>query len=367
MQSLNAAFSRILPQLVKLPSIYDFWVEFIPALQKHKLALQNPGQESSSDDAPAGPFDDIMQICLSAAITQWDSVVAQPRPSYPYYTGNQQHVMSSKISRATQLVDLCLSAQNLQTCERLLVMVLRNQGELPTKFNTLFIPMIPELKQRLARHEVEIASHPFGAFFRSMIGVYLEYILGSKPRQVHVPTIRKIGCGCFECNSVNTFLLSADSQQTFRYVQNRRIHLEGFLRGVPDLVTFSTIRSGSPHGLVVTKNNVIVAATQWLVRQKDAKAFLGKIGNDEVIARIMGPRYGDVLEALKGTMQFKMASAAGTHQLHDASPSGGQPGTSNPALTSAPSSVPVMPILGNKRKRTPGVHGDVIDLTRSSP
>jgi hypothetical protein len=117
--------------------------------------------------------------------------------------------------------------------------------------------------------------------------------------------------------------------------------------------------------LVVTKRQEIVAALQWLGRQRDAKTFLEKIGSDTTIAAIMGDRYADVAEALDGTQQFRLAVANGARPLD-------QPGPNIPASTSATthSSKPVplvVPnssvIAGQKRKKTPQVNGDVIDLT----
>jgi hypothetical protein len=221
----------------------------------------------------------------------------------------------------------------------------------------------------LTRNGAEISSYPFGEFFRIIIGAYLLQILGAKPWHNRVPKIRKIGCGCGDCSAINTFLFSAGSQQTFRLAQSRRTHMEGYLRAAPDLVTYTTIRSGSPHGLVVTKSQEIVAAAQWLIRQGEAKEFLGKIGSDAVIAKIMGGRYADVAKALDGSQQFRLAVGDGARQPG--------PNGSNHASTSAPApSGPPVPInfsapnssivAGQKRKKTPQVDGEVIDLTGDS-
>jgi hypothetical protein len=143
----------------------------------------------------------------------------------------------------------------------------------------------------------------------------------------------------------------------------------------PDLVTYKTIRSGSPHGLQVTKNRDIVAASQWLVRQREARAFLGTIGSDAVIAKIMDDRYGDIVNALDGTQQFRLSTAS------NSAPQAGPSGSSSlapapgPAATSAPAPsapLPSAPLnistgVGQKRKKTPRVDGDVVDLTGNSP
>jgi len=146
--------------------------------------------------------------------------------------------------------------------------------------------------------------------------------------------------------------------------------MEGYLRAAPDLVTYSTIRSGSPHGLVVTKSQDIVAAAQWLIRQGEAKTFLGKIGGDVVIAKIMGDRHANATKALDGSQQFRLTMINAAHQ-----PGPTRPALSNPAAP-APSDPPVpidltapnsSTVAGQKRKKTPEVDGDVIDLTVDSP
>jgi hypothetical protein len=337
------------------------------------------GEPSTSASASEEAFDKVLQRCLCAATAAWDSVVAQPRATYPYpYYGHQQSIpSSSKITRIVQLAELCISTRHLKNCENLLALVIKSQGDLSTKFKTLYTPLISELRQMLTKKGVDVSSYPFGEFYRIIIGAYLQHILGAKPRHIRVPKIRKIGCGCGDCSTINNFLLSAGSQQTFRYAQSRRTHMEGYLRAAPDLVTYTTIRSGSPHGLVVTKSKEIVAAAEWLIRQGDAKSLLGKIGSDAVIARIMGSRYADVAKALDGTQQFRLAVATNGTRPPDQPglnvPSNPLAAVSNVASTSAP--MPVIPVAapnpsvvaGQKRKKTPRVDGDVIDLTGDSP
>jgi hypothetical protein len=339
-------------------------------LQQQKSVFLSAGEQSTSASASEElkkVYDKILQHSLGAAISQWEFVVAQPRAyqSYPYYGYQQATPLPSKVSRIVQLADLCISAQHLKKCGNLLALVIKSQGDLSTKFKTFYIPLIPELRQMLTRKGVESSSYPFGDFYRFIIGAYLQHVLGAKPRHIRVPKLRKIGCGCGDCNAINNFLYSSASHQTFRFVQSRRTHMEGHLRTAPDMVTYSTIRSGSPHGLVVTKKQEIVAASQWLGRQRDAKTFLEKIGSDTTIAGIMGDRYADVAKALDGTQQFRLAVANGARPLD-------QPGPNIPASTSATthSSKPVplvVPnssvIAGQKRKKTPQVNGDVIDLT----
>ena len=140
---------------------------------------------------------------------------------------------------------------------------------------------------------------------RILIGLYLSTILGRKPRLAAI-RIRKIGCGCFECDDLDQFLMTDQARDDYSLRQERRTHLEKQMLKAPDLITFDTERSGRPYTLEVTKKPEVLAIIRWQVRQKEAEAFLSSIGDENMIAKIMGARYGDVEKALGGTQMFAM-------------------------------------------------------------
>jgi hypothetical protein len=116
--------------------------------------------------------------------------------------------------------------------------------------------------------------------------------------------VRKIGCGCDDCGLVDEFLTSRATEKTFRYVKARRLHVEEELGSASDLISFTVSRSGSPHGLLVTKQPALLAASSWKPRVVEAKKLLEKIGDEGVISKLMGHRYSDVVSALEGTQPF---------------------------------------------------------------
>jgi hypothetical protein len=162
---------------------------------------------------------------------------------------------------------------------------------------------------------------------RILIRLYLSAVLGQKPR-VPAIKIRKIGCGCLECNALDQFLMSNTVTVRYSMRQDRRTHLERHALKAPDLVTFHTERSGSPHTLVVTKKPDIAAILQWKTRETEAKTFLSSIGDDNMIAKIMGTRYGDVQKALDGTQMFMMKLPGAGGEQHEAAQGSEQPGAS---------------------------------------
>lgn len=396
--------------LTKSSTAYDFWMAFIPTFQQEKDHLQKP----QIQEQPQFQFDTLLRRCLYLAIQQWDSAVVPPRTSYGYgygYTAGPSPASAAvKIARVVQLAEICLSTNALKHCSGLFMAVLKSAGDFPSKLTTLYTPLISELKQVVARKSVDIATYPFGDFLRTIIGLYLVKNLGAKPQTTRIPKLRKIGCGCMDCNSINTFLASNSAtltQQTFRFVKRRRTHVEMYLNTASDLLRYTVVSSGSPHGLAITKRPEIIALAQWTARKKAAREFLTRIGDDVLIAKIMGSQYDGVVKALEGTQAFIITPAAtSTTSASTAQPtertSGPVPQASSSSSQTAsavvlneprvPGATPPMapplqdistnvgqvvglkrkttpePVVARqKRKKTPEVHGDVIDLTGDSP
>jgi hypothetical protein len=128
---------------------------------------------------------------------------------------------------------------------------------------------------------------------RILIGLYLSAVLGQKPRLAAI-NIHKIGCGCPECSALDRFLMTEKVRERYPLRQDRRTHLERQALKAPDLITFRTECSGSPYTLVVTKTPETVAILQRQTRQMEAKTFLPTIGDENMIAKVMGARYEGV-------------------------------------------------------------------------
>lgn len=376
--------SRILPQLVKMPSIFEFWVEFISSLHCHKNALLRPTQPQPIGDnnqditasLPDSDFENVLERCLTAAIMQWNPVVAQPRPIYPYSTyGNQPLPSHSRVTRITKLVELCIITGHLVPCDRLFTSIIKDKEDSPlsAKFQKLYNPLITELKKLLSDRGIDITSSPFVSFFRSVIGTYLQGLLGTKDRHVQAARIPKVGCGCAPCVDLDRFMSSAAAEHSFRYNQTLRHHLENRLRSSSalELVTYKTIRAGSPHGFVVAKKPEVVAAMQWSYRHEQAKVFLSSIGDDTVISKLMDLRYPDVVKSLEGNQQYVVVATDYSTRPQPPTPlnAANTPQASiSTSRTEIPPPVALVPpnSMANKRKRTgppQAVLGPVIDLT----
>ncbi|KAK0501477.1 hypothetical protein EDD18DRAFT_1066392 [Armillaria luteobubalina] len=344
--------TRIIPRLAKSPSLYPFWIAFIQSLHANRDIIQETGSDSST------PKFDLLVQCLDNVLNLWESVVAAPAPRPYYYPGPPAAASQQPtVTRVIQLVDLCISSDHTEMFKTLFVNILKRKPPNRANFQTLYTPVIPALRQLLQKKKIDICTHPFADIIQVFIGSYLRDVLGAKPRAV---SMRRLGCGCTECGMLNTFLKNTSAETTLRFLQAKRNHLEGFLRGASDLVTYEIVRTGRPQGLLVRKRPEVLASLQWSTRQAEAKTFLNIIGDEDVISKLVGRRYADVLRALEGTKQFILpihpatgpSSIDADISLQDASTS----------LSLASSSV----VAGTKRKqpRKPAVIvGPVIDLT----
>jgi len=64
-----------------------------------------------------------------------------------------------------------------------------------------------------------------------------------------------VGCQCPHCRELSRFLADPTRQPwTFKAMQSDRSHVEGTIRNAHCDLDFDTVRRGSPHSLVCTKN-----------------------------------------------------------------------------------------------------------------
>ncbi|KDR72653.1 hypothetical protein GALMADRAFT_142951 [Galerina marginata CBS 339.88] len=404
---LNSFKKIIMPNLIKKKDNYDFWISFMKSLRDGRQAILDreakhhriPAPTTAVVDSPAvmadgrvevaaeviqaeNPVDALINECLGAAASRWSDVPA-PNAYYHHVSQNASPRRMSKVDRVVEIIEQAIVISNLDTCRILIIDLLRSPGSTASKFNELYNPLIPRLRALLTNKNQDICSPPFVDFLQVLIGLYLRDILGKKGQMLN-NNLRKIGCGCGDCNLLDNFILNpTTTSTTFRLVQARRTHLERHIATARDLCTYTTIRSGSPHGVQVTKLPAVVQASMWESRQKAAKAFLTSIGPDNTIARIMGARYQEVGQAISGVLSFGSARTtipspsmttpplAPTSAPTPAASSSMAGGVANPpqaaSSTSTTLSVPnaVPHVAGQKRKSGGNLVqlGPVIDLT----
>ncbi|KAF8954905.1 hypothetical protein BDZ97DRAFT_1970033 [Flammula alnicola] len=337
------SFQRvILPNLLKVDG-YAFFMALGKALRDDRPAVIERQRQTQvvtheqpvNPNSPQKTVDDLIQQCLQTAASQW----------------------SSSIDRIIDIIDKTLVYDYPDICRTLLVDILKSPGSSANKFSQLYTPLIPRLHDLLRRRNQDICSPPFSGLIQVLIGIYLRDILGKKPN-FHQQRLRKIGCGCGDCKILDHFIVNLPNEsQTFSMAQPRRTHLERYLATCPDLCTYTTVRYGSPHRLIVTKLPEVVLASTWNARQRAALKFLALIGPDDIIAKIMGGRYGDVKNAIAGSQQFGSAPPIMTVSMARSSNLGTQAASSRASHLQAAHNVPSAAADGqkakNKRKNGP--------------
>jgi hypothetical protein len=332
----------MLPCLAKNAS-YVFWIAFLKALRENRQSLlgaNTPAKSSAesitNSDAQThaenvdsetggtlssglaspekkGLVDLLIHKILERVAKQWSQV--SPVSTYVYnhvgYSQMTSIAQTAKVERIVEIVDQAIICDNMEVCRTLFVDILRGKGTSAQKFIQIYNPLVPRLRDLLQSKNRDICSAPFLDLFQILIGTHLRDILGKKP-QLSNARLRNIGCGCGDCQQLDKFILNPTTEiETFRLVKVRRTHLEKQIVKARDLCSYETIRDGSPHGLKVTKCPEVVEASTWGHRQNAAKVFLASIGTDDVIKRMMGGRYTDVVAAINGTVLFGAKAAAG--------------------------------------------------------
>ena len=383
----------MIPNLVKKSNTYAFFLSLCKALanarqdilgaqanrelasssSKKVAKISTSNQEGSNLNSTAILLDKLIRLCLDTAVAQWSNVTERELISFSMYGGpptvdlNKPH--NGKITRIIEIMEHAVERAEMDVIKRLFVHVLKAPGKTPVKFIQIYTPLIPRLKELLAKSNIDINTSPFASFLQILISLYLRDVLGNKgqlPRSI----LRRIGRGCQDCKPLDLYLLNPTTTTTeFRVVKPDRLHLEQRLASAKDICTFVTIKSGSPHGLQVTKLPEVVAAATWPIRQKAAQEFLASIGTDAVIAQITGARYREVGMALQGTQHFsgvkaelqalKQSSRIDSQDATDSSvgPSDGLHGPTSAALQpmTASSTLPatLRTVSGTKRKNGP--------------
>jgi hypothetical protein len=323
--------NSLLPTFLKRP-VYGLLIALIKGLRvarqsildhlKKAKATPKAGTSTEAERGPSDaehevakgdgktPVDKVIEESLAAAAKQWSRTVAiynYPRIGY----STTEVAQTGQVDRIIEIIELTIISDNLDICRTLFIDILKSTGTSSAKFTRIYTPLIPRLRTLLQSRKLDLCTSPFVDLFQILIGSYLRDLLGKKSQHLN-PRLRKIGCGCPDCLELDRFILDPMSQKTiFRFAQKRRAHLERQTASAPDLCTCDTVRWGNPHGLQVTKCPEVVEACTWDHRQKAARTFLSLFGTDEIIKKIMGTRYTDVVASINGARPFGATKSAG--------------------------------------------------------
>ncbi|KAF4616667.1 hypothetical protein D9613_008488 [Agrocybe pediades] len=293
-------------------------------------------QDLSSDAAVQKVLREIIKCLLECASLNCfvfgENVTEQPfrplgAPAKPKLLGLPTY---SKIGR---LLQLAVTSGHTDVLDKLfknrLIEILIGQTsdeEFTENVKSIIKPLVHDVCFLLKHREISVSEEPFRSLFRNAIGAYLQGILGQKDEakdEIQAKRLRKVGCGrCRDCDALDDFIswTGVDSH-SYHLTTARKHHLEVVLSRCKELCTFETENSCFSswlklHNLKITKTEHIKNCVPWRERVWCAENFLNSIGSREEIQRIMGTRYGEVLDALNGTQPFRIFPTSDTsHNL----------------------------------------------------
>lgn len=348
--SVSNVFFRIFPNIVKEDSMYTFWAAFTRRLYAVKETLP-VGTEDNLDTVPSCPADAFVDKVFEVAVQLWEVKIAVPQPQASYWRGppkidknlpNPQQVM-----RILDIIDLCLSTNHVDSCRPLFVLIFNVKPPSPATFKSMYRSLTSALRKYLDQKNLSICDAPFAEIAQVLVGSYLHGVLGAKPNPVN---LRKVGCGCENCQKVDSFVQNAEPETVTLHInQVPKRHLLTYLHMARDLVDYKIIERGRPQPLVVSRSVGLKAVRNWPKKQANARAFLASVGDDDVIGKLVGSRYADVLRAVDGSRQFALPMHQPTSMDVDASGGDTQSQSTNG-------------VAGKKRKQPAVIEGEVIDL-----
>ena len=340
-------FRRIVKQLVGFRQLFNFWVGLAEGLWKNKDKLIPSGGTPEETSKYTSALSHTINCLIGAAVLNYSSGASDSL----YHSYTFAHMTPrDPTSRILQLLDLMALTGGTHHSGQLIASVTKLKGDLLAEYQNFVTPLIPKLKARYQQHKSS-AFPMLDALLRGFAERWLQDLLGT-PSARPQAIVKKLVCTCQDCAIINKFLQSNAVRETLRVPQKRRLHVQDSIGcSISDAVTLTTITSGSPHGLQVTKTDATSTMDKWDGRVKNARAFLSLVGTPDSLVRIMGDRYQDVQAALAGTKPYKINKPVPVVAPVKNTPV---------ASTSAAQAPPV--IAGTKRKAEDD--GNVVDLTQ---
>ncbi|KAK0242133.1 hypothetical protein EDD85DRAFT_429934 [Armillaria nabsnona] len=194
--------------------------------------------------------------------------------------------------------------------DRILTQSAANDPEGNTYLKGVLVTMILHLKSILTNHGISLMEQPCKTFCLTVMQRYTSIIVGKKPPHTIPTALTSFGCGCNYCDDVKTFFTN-DVQLTHHLcaVAKVRAHVEEKLktqrvRMEAAGVEWYTLRTGSPHSLVITKPKSMSLYPAWEINSRRGVELLDEMGDEKTQKVILGEHYlwiHDVLHGGPGT------------------------------------------------------------------
>ncbi|KAK3368820.1 hypothetical protein B0T24DRAFT_533126 [Lasiosphaeria ovina] len=173
--------------------------------------------------------------------------------------------------------------------------VVDRAGLIPVpEFRHLWIPFIHRLMSTLDENRVPLLTPCYQEVACAILELYLDVAVGKEPsgevnyRQSPINP----NCYCTDCPAMDRFLASNQREWQFPAAEKRRRHIQSVLESRGAGCSFKTLRYGSPHTLVVTKNidSGARAKREWTDRFAQAWDDITKF-DQEKLKMLLGAQY----------------------------------------------------------------------------
>ncbi|KAJ7722655.1 hypothetical protein DFH07DRAFT_971838 [Mycena maculata] len=272
-------------------------------------------RQQMQDSTALQAHTDLIATLVRAAIDTFNTSSLR-RPPGHYYSGYNAN--SSASDQMISLVKFCFELGAQGHCQHLLLRFVPPPAgsTVPQHISGVLAPFLPVLRQYLAGKHLDFQTEPYKKFAAAVVKSFAEKVMVQKPSEVvPVARLQGIGCGaCTECGLLRAFFLGERQTIAFARVQGVRTHLERQLGATRAWgVVWSTIRSGSPHTLQVTKPASMTALGLWADNSQKGKVLLNSLGDQATQTRILGADYGWVYARIYGTNNAPMPPPPAVH------------------------------------------------------
>lgn len=217
------------------------------------------------------------------------------------------------------------------------------------ELENMWLPFLRHLIPILVSKNIPLDTACYQQLFSTLLKAYLDTYVQREPTSDRTLARTGVRCSCVDCARLNDFLTNpALTVQSFAVNQHRRQHLAQSLGASNVDCTHTTLQSGSPYSLVVTKTfrHHKEKHQDWAWRRNTAAEQFQQF-DQEHLRKLLGSDYSSIVNM----EQTKALRVATTRQPRQPRENTGQ------SLNSS-----TRPMNGKKRKLPP-TESEVVDLT----
>ncbi|KZT35178.1 hypothetical protein SISSUDRAFT_1131296 [Sistotremastrum suecicum HHB10207 ss-3] len=206
------------------------------------------------------------------------------------------------LGNSLALLKLCLAVKSEASLPELFSRLMSPTQDLDEHFTKVVLPFVSALCKELADRKIDVFSEPYRRFCEEALTTFTNKILGTRPGGAENASslseaLAVLGCGCEPCNEMIEELSTPETTITIKRAEKERKHLIKRI-GKKMGITCRTVKSGSPHGLEITKPASLINWGNWAKYQKKALDVLTAIGSVDIQRKVLGQHFTGIYDRL---------------------------------------------------------------------